>query len=348
MEELAKITIKEVSIRAGVSISAVSMVINQKKGIGEETRQRVLKAIEDLNYTPNRFAQGLITNKTNMINVVIAANEYNDLINPFFIEIINQVSFHLQATPYKLLLNVIRQKDEEAYYRSELEQPSADGYLICGSRLESDFFVPYMREQELPLLIINRQLVPEPLSSVSPDNFKGSYLITRHLIDLGHKDIAFIGKMNKVNAPELREQGYCYAMKESGLTVREEWIMASSYDQKSGYDGFLQLWKRCLAEGKCPSAVVAGNDSTALGVIEAARELGLRIPEDLSLTGFDGIPNLHLLDPPLTTIQIDFKDMGLKIVEKITKMLNGLTQPEQILVGVQVKERRSALLLPQS
>lgn len=337
-----KFTIKDVSRRAGVSVTTVSLVLNNKEGVGEETRRRVLQTIEEMNFTPNRLAQGLITRKTQIISVVVATNEFNDLINPFFIEIINQVSLHLQDSPYKMMLNVIRQKDERKYYTEELDSPGADAYIVFGSRIESGFFAEAMTRTGVPLLLVNRQLVPEPLSSVSPDNFKGGYLIANHLIRLGHRDLAFIGRMPGVNAPEMREQGFLLAARESGLTIREEWLIEARYDQLSGYTGFKELWTRCRQSGRYPSAVFAGNDAMALGAIEAARELKLRLPEELSLTGFDGVMNVHLIAPSLTTVQIDFREMGAKIVRKTLQMVEGeQREPEQLVVDVKVKERES-------
>jgi len=324
---MRRVNIQEVAKEAGVSPSTVSRALNGFPGISEKTRERIVEIARKLNYRPNYRGQILTTQNTKNIGLLIT-----DITNPFFPELVMGAEEYASKSGYTVLLgNTSESEEKETNYLDFFSRGPVDGIIISASRVSNEHII-MLAEEGLPIVVINRILEHPKISYVSTDMEKGGYLATMHLLRLGHSKIAFINGPKHSEVSQRRLEGYKKALKEVGVDYNPDLISFNVPVSESGYKEAIKL----LCTGEAPTAIFTYNDVMAFGVIKAAKELGIKIPEELSVVGFDDIFFSSFTDPPLTTIKQFKEELGRMAVELLFKLMGGereslLIEPELII-----------------
>lgn len=289
----------------------VSRVVNSNGYVRVETRERVLRAVRETNYRSNGLARGLKRQRTETIGLVIG-----DIANPFAAELSRGVREVLEGRGYTLFICVSEHSaKEDVRAFDSLVDHRADGIIVATRSCKSgDDRLKELIASGTPVALIGRDFHHPNADLVGADNLKGGYEATKHLIDLGHKRIAFIGVSLTQSLGLRRFQGYKEALHEHGLPVEERLIVGSGgSDQMPGYSteemGFNGMGK-LLRLRKPPTAVFARNDFTAIGALNGIKQAGLRIPEDIAVAGYDDIPLAAHLTPALTTMRQPTREQG--------------------------------------
>lgn len=307
------ITIQDVARVAGVSVSTVSRVLNDKDDVALETYEKVQRVIAELGYTSSLAAKSMRSRKTNTIGLTVRT-----LSDPFTIEVIKGIDQAINDFGYDLIIYTSgnHTKDSEAAgewdYIARLNGTLTDGIIITTpttTHLPSAF----------PLVTIDPHIQNENLPSVITTNRDGALAVMEYLISLGHRRIGFIGGRSDLQSAIRRQQGYEDGLRRAGFSVIPELIQAGDYTRKTGYDCAQKL----LSLPDPPTAIFAANDQSAIGAMEAAREAGLRVPADLSIVGFDNIPQTPYTTPPLTTVDQSIDEMGYVATKMLIELIQG-------------------------
>jgi len=295
------VTIVDVARKADVSYATVSRVINNNEHVRPRTRERILQAVESLGYEVNRQARGLAGGHTNIIGLLVP-----DLGTGYIGEIIRGIDAELNDAQYELMLYTthLRQAKETSFVVS-LARGTVDGLLVVLPRIPGSYREVLSR-QKLPYVLIDHQGIGEVDAAVGATNRQGAYEATRYLLQLGHIRIGFITGTIEMGCAKERLAGYRQALKEGGVEEHPELIREGDFHQPRGYTAAKEL----LFLPRPPTAIFAANDVSAFGVMEAVRDCGLRIPEDISILGFDDIPQSGSVRPPLTTVRQPLEQMG--------------------------------------
>lgn len=317
-------TIKEVSELAGVSQATVSRAMNGSDRVTDATKRRVMEAMKALGYHPKAAAQSLASNRTNSIGMVVS-----QLQGPFYGPMMAGVEEVLRQAHKHLIIAAGHGEAETERDAIEfLIHRQVDGLILLVERLDDDYLLAL--SERVPLFLINHHIQGLHDRTLWLDNELGGYRATKYLIEQGHTRIAcFTGQMWKQDAQE-RLQGYQRAMAEAGLTVEEDWIVHSYFELQGGIEAFQTLMAR---DTGC-TAVFAGNDELAFGVLEAADKAGLKLPEHLSVIGFDNVLTARYVQPKLTTMNFPMFDiaqasarMALKAVYAKQPTEEGIFEP---------------------
>ncbi|NBI27841.1 LacI family DNA-binding transcriptional regulator [Chengkuizengella marina] len=305
-----KPTIYDIAREAGVSIATVSKVINNTGRIGDKTKQKVMKVMKDLDYHPSIVASALTGKKTHTIGLLIP-----DIANPFFAEIARSVEDMGNELGFSVMMcSTDNNIDKESKYISLLEQKRVDG-IILATGTQNTTILQNLLKKKVPIALIARDMPSLPVDTVLVDDYMGGYEATSHLIKLGHQKISIIAEDLTVMSSKERIRGYCQALEDHGLAFDERLLHVSDFTIEGGR----KVAAKILSENNSATAIFACNDLLAMGAIQAAREKGIQIPEDLSIIGFDNTILASICDPPLTTIAQPIQDMGKKVVELLVK-----------------------------
>ena len=295
------ITINDVAKQAGVSIKTVSRVINNSPEVAEETRKRILEVIKLLNYRPNALARGLMTKKTKALGVVVS-----DITNPYIPELVRGIADVASERGYNIVLsNTDGIREKEIEYVDVLLERRVDGLIFTSVRLESQEVID-LQNEGFPLVLVNRQIYGARTNFVIVDSKIGSRLAVEHLIELGHKRIAHIAGPIDISVSIERLETYKETLKAHNIRVDEELIKTGNFQQDGGFNACKEL----LSIKEPPSAIFCANDFMALGALEYISNMGLRVPDDISILGFDDITFASLPGIELTTIKVPKYDMG--------------------------------------
>ena len=331
-------TIKDVALKAGVAQSTVSLVINEGKHISQATRQKVLKAIKELNYHPRRSARVLASRKTGNIGFILA-DKYFYQAEPFYTKIFLGTEFEARKHNYYVLLTTV---GEEFNPRKSiprfLMEKNVDGVILTGK--VSDALILYITKSGVPVVLIDYFPKEGKFPSVLIDNLQGAYEAVVHLIKLGHRRIGFIG--GTVDHPSIsdRFKGYGQALEEFGLSKNSSLVAKGQPD--SSAEGGYRAARKLLKLSSPPTALFATNDSMAMGSIRAAREAQLKVPDDLAVVGFDDIEVATHTHPPLTTMRVPKEEMGTLAVRKIVELIDsGDKFNEKTLIATELIVRGS-------
>jgi LacI family transcriptional regulator len=312
----SKITIVDVAEKAGVSFGTVSRVINNDVHVKQETRERVIGVMQKLGYTANRQARSLAGGRSNTIGVLVP-----DLGTGYIGEIIRGIDAELSLTDLDLILYTThRTASKEANYVANLARGMVDGLLLVLPRSPIDY-IGTLASRTFPFVLIDHQGIGRDCPAVGATNWQGAYHATEYLIHLGHSRIGFITGSMDLGCAADRQEGYRSALRTAHLDVDEELIYEGTFFQPDGYSGASELLN--LADP--PTAIFASNDVMALGVMDAVRNRGFRVPDDVSVIGFDDIPQAAMVRPALTTVNQPLEKMG----RVATQMLMELTQKKE-------------------
>ncbi len=328
-----RITIRDVARACEVDVSTVSRALAGVRGISRATRERVLAAAQRLNYVPNRVARGLVTGRSLSLGLLIS-----DIRNPYFADVARGAEDAAFAAGYDLVLgNADLEPDRQMRYIRSFVEKRVDGLVMNSvtalSKTELDELLGY----GVPLVLLIRPREASAFSTVSSDNFEGGRMAGTYLYGLGHHHVAHLTGSSRHGNLWAREQGFRRAFHESG--GKESCIvLRGHHSQQGGFD----LARRLFDAHPEVTAVFAGNDAMAFGVLEAAVQRRRRIPQDLSLIGFDNLDLSAIVHPPLTTIHQPKYEMGKAAVEILLRKIHA-QQPvtEHRVLGVQLIERES-------
>jgi LacI family transcriptional regulator len=315
MNNREAVTITDIARRADVSISTVSRVLRGTAPVTESKRKAVLAAVAELDYQPNVFARGLASGESMAIGVLT-----QNFGSPFYDAILQGVVQGLQDTRYfPVFADGQWQLETEQEAVQALMQRQIDGLIVLGGFLDSDQLAQYT--ERIPIIVVARRVPDYEENCLYIDNMKASYMATQHLIELGHRRIAHIsGRTDHQDAIE-RKRGYIKALEDAGIEPLQELIVEGNFRRQSGVLAVEML----LARGIAFSAIFAANDQMAYGTRLALYRRGIRVPEDLSLVGFDDEPAAAFMIPPLTTIRQPAVELGSEAARVILARLRGET-----------------------
>ncbi|MBM7567689.1 LacI family DNA-binding transcriptional regulator [Paenibacillus sacheonensis] len=305
--------IKDVAKKAGVSVTTVSRVLNGEKYVKDDLKDRVKQAIDELGYTPSHIARSLVRKKTNLIGVIVP-----DVTSSFYSTILSSIEKTASMNDYNLLVcNIIEDIDKELKYLNVFKEMRVDGIIIMHEKL-NDEIRDMIHKLGIPIIFSSVKPTDQAFASVIIDDYTAAYDATRYLIELGHERIGFIGgDMRDVTSGQNRYIGYCRAMADSSLPLVDEHVRFGDYKTQSGYD----LIRELLACEDRPTAVFAVSDDMAVGAMNAVRDQGLAVPDDLSIIGFDGSQLTELVRPRLTSMEQPIQEMGKVTVEVLIDMI---------------------------
>ena len=313
MGRTKKITISDIAEKANVSKSTVSRVLNDSEAVVAEKRTAVLQAIAELDYQPNLFARGLAGGQTMAIGVLT-----QNISSPHNDALLRGVLQGLNGTGYAPIF-------ADGYWQAKKEKEAiqillarqVDGLIVLGGEV-SEVYLQKIAQQ-LPLIIVGRQLEQLPDRCLFIDNFAGAYKVTNYLIEMGHRQIAHItGRLDHPDGLNRRE-GYFQALGDAGLTIDSDLMVEGNFMEQSGVVAMEMLFNR----GRSFSAIFAGNDQMALGVRLALFRRGIRVPDDVSIAGFDDQHGSAYMTPPLTTVHQPVQRMGKAAAEAILHLVKG-------------------------
>jgi LacI family transcriptional regulator len=313
----AKVTIIEVAEKAGVSFGTVSRVINNDIHVKKETRERVLQVMEKLGYVANRQARSLAGGKSNIIGVLVP-----DLGTGYIEEIIRGIDAELSLSDLDLILYTThRTASKEANYVANLAKGMVDGLLLVLPRSPADY-IGTLTSRNVPFILIDHQGTGRDCPAVGATNWQGAFRATEYLIKLGHTRIGFITGSMDLGCSMDRLEGYLSALRTHHASDAPELIYEGTFFQPDGYSGASAL----LDLPNPPTAIFASNDIMAMGVMDAVRSRGLRIPDDISIVGFDDIPQSAVVRPALTTVNQPLEKMGRVATQMLLDLLR---QPDK-------------------
>lgn len=306
-------TVTEVAKMAGVSVSTVSRILNGSARVADDKREAVEKAIAALNFKPNLFAQSLKRGSSMTVGVLVQAVE-----SPFFTETLRGIEDALNGTGYApLIVSGHWNASEEAERIRLLLARRVDGLILLSGHLDDEEVIAF--SEYLPIVAAGRRLEAPRAASLCLDNVEGGRIATRYLISLGHTRIAHIsGPADHIDALE-RLSGYRLALEEAGIAFDPGLVVQGDFREGGG----LLAMNRLLDQGLPISAVFASNDQAAYGARLALYRRGIRVPEDISLIGFDDLPGSSYTTPPLTTIRQSVYEMGCQAALALLSLIAG-------------------------
>ncbi|MBU4228620.1 LacI family transcriptional regulator [bacterium] len=308
------ITLKMVAKRAGVSVNTASRAINNKPDINLETKKRVLQIAKELGYIRNAAAVALRTKKTGTIGVVIADNR-----NPFYAEVLNGMEEAAREKNYHIILaNTQRDYKKEEDAINLLLAKRVDGLLITPVQ-DKDDDIKNLIDANIPFVVVGRDFENIEVDAIYNDEVKGGFLATEYLIKKGHKRIALINGFLYKSPAKGRSEGYKKALNKYRIPLDESLISVGDINIEDGHERTKQMLEKDLNF----TAIFVYNDMMAFGAMQAIKEKGLRIPEDIGLVGYDDIPFSSLISPALTTIRLKKQELGAESVKLLLSRING-------------------------
>jgi LacI family transcriptional regulator len=325
----------DVARRAGVSIMTVSRVINGAENVRPETREKVLRAIGELSYYPNAAARALTRNRSYVLEVLIPHEDYF-FSSEYFSELIFGIEKVVHDSDYNLIFNTY-DPGQGAEYAALYKQRKVDGLVIVAPA-SNDRTIVKLHEESIPFVLVNGQVDDLEISFVDVDNVAGAFQAVQYLYDLGHRRIGIItGNLLVVNARH-RLQGYLDFLSEKDFPEVEQWIFHGNWSEDSGYTGFSHL----VNLKDPPSAIFCSNDLMAIGALRAAADMGVGIPEAVSIVGYDDIRLASFVNPRLTTIHQPIHRVGKTAAELLLRLLSGQPErPRQVMLQPQLIVRKS-------
>lgn len=326
-------SIKDVAKEAGVSIATVSRVINKVDVVNEETKKKVQEAIDKLGYSPNIVAQSLKTQRSKSIGILVP-----DISSQVYPEIVRGAEDVAQMYDYSIILcNSDFDIEKEKKYIKVMKEKMVDGMLYMSSSLDPEI-LQYIRDLNMKTILVETIEQEKILPSVTIDNRRAAHDAVKLLLDKGHKKIAYIGiKKDRRNAWAKRFDGYEDALKEAGIEISEDLTYYGDLKAQTGYKGINSILEKTQVD-----AVFCGSDEIAMGVINGLRDKDIKVPEDVSVMGFNDIYEASIFYPKISTVAQPLYDMGSVSMRILVKMLrNEPSDQDHYVLPYQIIERDS-------
>ncbi len=327
------ITIGELAKLAGVSKTTVSRVINNKPDVDPVTREKINSLIEQYSFQPNAFAKAISQKQSNHLGLLIPHKAEYIFSNPFYTEVMRGVSTTVDKQGYYLVMCYAHEVNYMDIYR----QKRVDGFVLLSPGSFHKQIIESLNTGNVPFVSTARIAAEPSMTYVDVNNFEGASLLMEHLISLGHRRIAFIGKPTLQSSQD-RLSAYQAALEKAGIPYDPGLALVTDTSSvESGHEYTLRL----LQSEQPPTAIFLANDVMAIGAINAAHESGLRVPDDLSIVGFDDIPFSNYTNPPLTTVHQPAYEKGVRAAELLINLLQTQETPESVMLPVKMVVRRS-------
>lgn len=305
------VTIKDIAKVANVSYATVSRALNNSHEISEKTKKKIKEIADEMGYMPNEIAKGLVTKSSSTIGLIVP-----DITNPFFSELAQGFEECANKSGFQVFLcNSNWDMEREMRYLTTLYGKRVDGIVITPATNEVDHLSEGFKN--MPMVIAAYRPSSDECNYVVIDDYKSAVIATEYMVKLGHRKIAFIGGREESNTNIDRICGYADTLKKYNIEYKDSYIKNGKYKQDSGYE----LTKELLLKNETPTAVLAGNDMIALGVIQAIEEFGLKVPENISVVGFDDISYASLDKIQLTTVRQPKYKIGEMCFEILYQMI---------------------------
>ncbi|MDD5645066.1 MAG: LacI family DNA-binding transcriptional regulator [bacterium] len=330
-------TISDISKKTGYSMMTVSRVVNNSKNVSEKARASIIKTIKDLNYAPNAAARRLVKQKSQTIGLIIT---YEQIFSSYyFLTIMKGVEEKLEKTNYNLIMYASNSPNvsSETKLLNLINQKFIDGFLVIAPS-KDEFFMKTLSENKIPTIIIGASY--PFFNCVDVDNNKATFLAVEYLLAKGHKSIGLIhGTRNRYDALE-REKAFTECLEKHGIEINKKWFVDGRFEYRQAHLNTLKL----IDEGTLPTAFFSANDLMAIGAMDAFRSRNIKIPEDISIMGFDDIDLSKLIQPPLTTVRQPLYNMGEEAASRIVELVekeNKQTVSRTIRMDTEIVERES-------
>ncbi|MCR4402338.1 MAG: LacI family transcriptional regulator [Firmicutes bacterium] len=308
-------TIKDVAMRAGVSPSTVSRALANSSNVKPETRDRILRAVKELNYTPNALARSLRSRRSKTFGVMIP-----DIANPFFAELVKAIEASARKYGYNVVLcNSENDKRREIAYLALMREKQVDGLIFTTAGDLAEAINSFQKDSRIPVVLVDREIEGLTADTVVSDGRAGAIDAVRFLIAQGHSKIGCLRGPTHLPTSKHRAEGFVTAMNDSGLEVVPGWVLNCDFSLESGFEAGMRLAKM----SGLPSAVFAVNDLAAIGFMQALESSGIKVPDDISVVGFDDVPLSRLVKPKLTTVAQPVRRMGEVAVKLLLQRISG-------------------------
>jgi LacI family transcriptional regulator len=338
---MKKITMKDIAEKANVSKATVSRVINRTDPVSQEVREKVEKIIEEYNYKPSSVARSLARSETKVIGLIIP-----DIANAFYSVLVEGIAGTAHQGGYNVFLcNTFRDHDLEIEFLNLLEEKEVDAIILTtfySSKKQKDFISRFKK----PIVTINRKFTREDLSvvpNIDIDNFQGAYDAVNYLIKTGHKKIGILRAKDEDQTCIDRVTAYKAALKDHNLPIKECYIVGYDFHFESGYESMMDI----LTTQEQPDAMFCISDEIATGAIHAINDYGLKVPDDISVIGFDDIPLAKRYLPSITTVKQPIFEMGQAAAETIINLIAGtvkMSDVEDIILDHELVIRDTTIL----
>ncbi|MDW8104652.1 MAG: LacI family DNA-binding transcriptional regulator [Armatimonadota bacterium] len=332
-------TIKDVAERAGVSVTTVTNVLHGRGGrFSEETRERVMQAVEELGYRPNQIARSLVRRRSHTLGVVVEHFRGALLGNPYYSTLLDGILAEAVRSGYQLKIIALERPDP-SHARLSIEDGSVDGAILAAPLYGSPL-LRWFEECHIPRVVAGSSPHDLRAACVDVDDEGSVYAAVQWLIRLGHRRIAFIGGPTNYWSAQQRERGYLRALHDAGITPTSHWIRRGNYSTLSGR----QAMEKLLQVRPAFSAVVCCNDWMALGALEVLRRQGVLVPDDISVLGFDDVEAAAVASPPLTTIRQPVREIGIASAQLLIRQIeSGQPATERVIFPGELVQRDSVM-----
>lgn len=334
-----KVKAKDIAKELGISPATVSLVLNNKPGVGEETRQRVLNAVRQTGYYPTVLDKQMMNRNGNIKFVVYKKHGKVVSDTPFFSELIEGIDREARKGGYNFSITYVdEQQDDIAAMAKMIKNEEPDGILLLATEMNAED-LDIFKKLNIPLLLIDSCFEYEDIDSVVIHNSEGAYRAVRHIVDLGFLDIGYLHSSVAINNFEQRRLGFRKEMVEHGLRIPEDNIFLLEPTLEGAYrDMKSQIEKK----KDIPQAIFADNDIIAIGAVRALKEAGYQIPGDVSVVGFDDMPMCEIMEPKLTTVKVYKQGMGRIAVKRLIEIIEEKpVEHLKIYVGTELVIRES-------
>ncbi len=331
------VTIYDVAQACGCSSATVSKALNNYPDVSAKTREKILKKAKELGFVPNLQARALSTNKTWNIGVLFEDKSHSGLTHYFFSQVLQGVKEQAEEMGYDITFISKNLGGVEMSYLEHCNRRKIDGVVIACIEFDEPM-VQELMDSDIPVVAID--YYSEHISAIMSDNFRGVYELTKYLISLGHRDINYVFG-HEVYVTEERIRGFKKALEEEGIPFSDDMLIKSKYSEKQPN---IDATKVILGRDKLPSAILYPDDYSAIWGINTLRAHGLRVPEDISVAGFDGVEIGELVSPRLTTIKQNTSRMGKQASLKCIQMIESKSDDfTRITVGVELIPGKSTM-----
>jgi LacI family transcriptional regulator len=321
---MTTVTIKDIARALGLAPSTVSMALNDHPRISTKTKQRVKATARKLRYRPNLIARAMVRKQTHLIGLIVT-----DIMSSFFPQIIQGIEDIISKRFYSAILCATNDESRrEREYLTLMREKRVDGIIAEPAHGQTNLRLwREVMTRKIPLVSILRRLPVDDTVYVGVDNFKGGYIATRHLIQQGHETIGHLAGPESLQVSADRCEGFMAALREKGLGVYEQLIIATRFNWEEGYRAMRQMLERKPR----PTGVFCASDIVAIGASYAIRESGLRVPQDIALVGFDDLFFASIAEVPLTTVAQPKYELGVLAAKKLQAIMQGKTTKSAVL-----------------
>jgi LacI family transcriptional regulator len=328
-----RITIGELAKIAGVSKTTVSRVINLKPDVDPETRQKILHLIEEYDFHPNAFAKAISSKKSSYVGLIVPHEAAYIFSNPFYTEVMRGVSTEIDQRGYYMVICYAH----EANYLDIYKQKRVDGFILLSPGSFHKQIIDTLNQESVPYVSTAKISEEDHMTYVDVDNFYGATLVVEHLIGLGHRKIAYLGKPTLQSSLD-RMNGYKAAMQRFDCPCCDQYMMITDTSSvQGGYD----YTRKLMELPERPTAIFLANDMMAIGAMRAVQDLGLRVPEDVSVVGYDDIPLASYVQPQLTTVRQPAFEKGILAARSLIDSLETGDSPKSTILSVELIARQS-------